>query len=138
MAWEAPTRRDSSGGDEDESPRLLEACSRQLGRDKATERVAGELDVAEAHRVEPAAQPFAQLFGPHQVAEAWKIDDVHAPPSGQLPEHRGPPPPGSREPVDEHERFSAAAYPVPDRAIVDFDLVDLRRHLIQSGRCGRG
>jgi hypothetical protein len=71
------------------------------------------------------------------MAEAWKIDYVHAPPSGQLLQHRGPPPPGSREPVNEHERFAAAGYSVPDGTTVDFDLVDLYRHLIQSGRCGR-
>jgi hypothetical protein len=38
--------------------------------------------------------------------------------------------------VDEDEWFAAAGYPVPDRVIIDLDLVDLRRHLIRSGRCG--
>ena len=32
----------------------------QLGSDKATEGVAGELEVVQARRVEPAGQPFAQ------------------------------------------------------------------------------
>jgi hypothetical protein len=117
---------------------LLPSRSRQFGSDKATEGVAGELEIIQARRVEPAGQPSAQKRGLHGMAEAWKTHYVHAPSRSQRPEHRGPPPPGSREPVDEHERFSAAAYPVPDRAIVDFDLVDLRCHLIQSGRCGRG
>jgi hypothetical protein len=116
---------------------LLESRSRQLGRDKATERVAGELDVVQAHRVEPAGQPFAQLRGANRVAEAWKIDHVHAPPSGQQPEHGRPPAPGSSEPVNEHERFSAAGYSVPDWPTVDLDVSELDPHLIQSGRCGR-
>jgi hypothetical protein len=73
------------------------------------------------------------------VADAWEIEYVHSPPSGEQPEHRRPPPPGSREPVHEHERFSAAGYSVLDRTAVnlDLDLVELQRHLIQSGRCGR-
>jgi hypothetical protein len=117
---------------------LLSSRSRQFGGDKATEGVAGELDLVQARRVEPTGEPFAQKCGAHRMAEVWKVHYVHAPPSGQLPEHWGPPPPGSREPMNEHERVSAAGYPVPDRATVDLDLVKLHRHLIQSGRCGRG
>jgi len=117
---------------------LLPSRSREFGSDKATEGVAGELEIIQARRVEPAGQPFAQKRGPHRLAEAWKIHYVHAPSRCQRPEHRGPPTPGSREPVDEDEWFAAAGCPVPDRVTVDLDLVDLRRHLIQSGRCGRG
>jgi hypothetical protein len=40
--------------------------------------------------------------------------------------------------VDEHEWFAAAGYPVPDGVTIDLDLMDLRGHLIQSGRCGFG
>jgi hypothetical protein len=116
---------------------LLESRRRELRRDETTERVAGELHAVQAHRVEPAGEPFAQLFGAHKVAEAWEIEYVHVPPSGEQPEHRRPPPPGSREPVNEHERFSDSGYSVPDRTTVDLDLVKLQRHLIQSGRCGR-
>jgi hypothetical protein len=118
---------------------LLESRSRELGRDETTERVAGELHAVQAHCVQPAGQPFAQLFGAHQVAEAREVEYVHAPASGEQPEHRRPPPPGSREPVNEHEWFSASGYSVPDRTTVDLDLglVELQRHLIQSGRCGR-
>jgi hypothetical protein len=117
---------------------LLPARGRQFGSDKATEGVTAELEMIQARRVEPAGQPFAQKRGPHRLAEAWKIDYVHAPSRGQRPEHRGPPTPGSRQPVDEDEWFAAAGYPVPDGVTVDLDLVDLRRHLIQSGRCGHG
>ena len=117
---------------------MLPSRSRQFGSDKATEGVAGELELVQARRVEPAVQPFAQKRGPHRMAEAWKIHYVHAPSRGQRPEHRGPPPPGSREPVDEHEWFTAAGYPVPDGVTIDLDLMDLRGHLIQSGRCGFG
>jgi hypothetical protein len=116
---------------------LLSARSRQFGGDEATKGVAGELGVVQARRVEPAPEPFAQLCGAHRMAEAWKIDYVHAPLRCQLPEHRGPPPPGSREPVNEHERLAAAGYSVPDGATVDLDLVELHRHLTQSGRCSR-
>ena len=31
-----------------------------------------------------------------------------------------------------------SSYPVSDGVTVDLDLVEVRRHLIQSGRCGRG
>jgi hypothetical protein len=116
---------------------LLPSRTRQFGSDKATEGVAGELEIIQARRVEPAGQPSAQKRGPHRMAEAWKIHQVNAPSRGQLPEHRRPPAPGSRKSVDEDEWFAAAGYPVPDGVTVDLDLVDLRRHLIQSGRCGR-
>jgi hypothetical protein len=69
------------------------------------------------------------------MAQAWKIDHVDATPSAKLLEHWGPPPPRSCEPVNEHERVAAAGYSVPDGATVDLDLVELYRHLIQSGRC---
>ena len=117
---------------------MLPSRSRQFGSDKATEGVAGELEIIQAGRVEPAGQPSAQKRGLHRMTEAWKTHYVHAPSRSQRPEHRGPPPPGSREPVDEDEWFAAAGYAVPDGVTVDLDLVDLRRHLIQSGRCGRG
>jgi hypothetical protein len=117
---------------------LLPSRGRQFGSDKATEGVAGELDTIQARRVEPAGQPFAQKRGPHRMAEAWKIHYVHAPSRGQRLEHRGPPPPGSREPVDEHKGLAAAGYPVRDGVTIHLDLVDLHRHLIQSGRCGCG
>ena len=117
---------------------MLPSRSRQFGSDKATEGVAGELEIIQAGRVEPTSQPFAQKRGPHRLAEAWQIHYVHAPSLGQRPEHRRPPPPGSREPMDEDEWFAAAGYPVPDGVTIDLDLVDLRRHLIRSGRCGRG
>jgi len=40
--------------------------------------------------------------------------------------------------VDEDEWFAAAGYAVPDGVTVDLDLVEVRPHLIRSGRCGRG
>jgi len=117
---------------------LLRSPSRELGGDKATERVADDLDVIQARRVEPAGQPIAQLCGAHRRAEPRKIDDVHAPVSCQAPEHRGPPPPGSREAVDQHERLSAPRHAVTDSPPVDLDLLELNRHLTRSGRCGWG
>ena len=99
--------------------------------------MAGEFDAIQARRVEPPGEPVAHLFGAHRMPQAWKIDDVDAPSSAQLLEHRGPPAPRSCEAVNEHERFAAAGCSVPDGATVDLDLVELYRHLIQSGRCGR-
>jgi hypothetical protein len=40
--------------------------------------------------------------------------------------------------VDEHKGLAAAGYPVRDGVTIHLDLVDLHRHLIQSGRCGCG
>src|SRR2546430_1920567 len=71
------------------------------------------------------------------IPQAWKTDDVDGPSSAQMLEHGGPPAPRSCEAVNEHERFAAAGCSVPDGATVDLDLVELYRHLIQSGRCGR-
>jgi hypothetical protein len=67
---------------------LLWPRGRQLGSDEAPEGVAGELEAVQAHRVEPAGEPVAELCGSHRMAEAGQIDDVHAPPGGQLAEHR--------------------------------------------------
>jgi hypothetical protein len=87
--------------------------------------VAGELELIQAHHVEPAAEPVAQLFGAHRMAQPWKIDHVYSPPTAQLLEHRGPPPPGSCEAVHEHERIAAAGYSVPGGSTLDLDFAEL-------------
>jgi hypothetical protein len=38
--------------------------------------------------------------------------------------------------VNEHERLAVAGNPISHGAAVDLDLVKIRRHLTQSGRCG--
>jgi hypothetical protein len=55
--------------------------------------MAGELEAVKTDRVEPAGEPFAQLWSAHRIAEARKIDDVHPAPGAQQLEHWRPPPP---------------------------------------------
>jgi len=126
----APAARDPGRSDEDESPRPLAPARRELGRDEAAERVAGEVDTLESGRIEPPREPRAQVCA-GTPGESRQIDHVHAAPFPEQPEHRRPPPPRAREAVHEHERLPSSGHPVADRPTVDLDLSDIHRDRLQ-------
>jgi hypothetical protein len=66
---EPAVARDPRGRDEHEPPDPLGLPGRQLRGGEAAERVARDIDAFELGRVEPAAEPLAQLLRPAKPAQ---------------------------------------------------------------------
>jgi hypothetical protein len=83
--------------------------------------MAGHVHPFQRGRVEPAAQPRAQLGSLHDAVEPRQVDDIYAAALGQRLEQRRPPAPGPREAVHEDERLSGSGHSVSNRPAVDLD-----------------
>ena len=98
--------RNSRRRDERKPPDALGLRRRRLGRDQPTERMADQIGTLEPGGLEPAREPRCQLFGGQSTPELRQLGDVHPVTLRQRLEHRPPPAPRTREPVDEDERAS--------------------------------
>lgn len=103
----------------------LRLVGRELGCNEATKGVADQIDVPEAHSLEPAAEPGGELGGAQLRPQSGEVEYVDELLSSEAQTDLRPPAPGTRKTMHEHDRWALPRDPVPDRPSFDLYLAEL-------------
>lgn len=115
----------------------LRLVGRELGCNEPTKGVADQIDVPEAHRPEPAAEPGGEFGGAQLRPQSGEVEYVDESLSSETQTDLRPPAPGTRKTMHEHDRRSFPRDPVPDRLSFDLYLSQLHVNQCVSTRSRR-